>query len=262
HRGFYESDIGQKRFDEFTEDEWKPLMAAAGPVPQEGPAEQAISRMMLFLTQPFRMIRTREWLRNHAMRLFAMLRMEIKDQTESRVSRSTDFAAFEPEDLRQALTGELPAAQLAARVYPIQSGWNADTFLRNRNDRRTPVSVLASARFRQEAPSSKGLGIYPGKVSGQIWKVAEAGTDLQKPDFERVILLTESLDPGWIPYFVQVQGVLAYVGGILSHASIILRESHIPSVTQLPRSHTFETGDWVEIDGRSGEVVLIKKYSD
>ncbi|TAE47599.1 MAG: hypothetical protein EAZ89_17515, partial [Bacteroidetes bacterium] len=33
HRGFYESDIGQKRFDEFTEDEWKPLMAAAGPVP-------------------------------------------------------------------------------------------------------------------------------------------------------------------------------------------------------------------------------------
>jgi pyruvate,water dikinase len=92
-------------------------------------------------------------------------------------------------------------------------------------------------------------------VRGQIWRVDQATLgSLQKPPFAQTILLTDSLDPGWIPYFVQVQGVLSHVGGILSHASIILRESHIPAITQLPRQIVLQTGDWVEMDGRTGEV--------
>jgi phosphoenolpyruvate-protein kinase (PTS system EI component) len=57
-----------------------------------------------------------------------------------------------------------------------------------------------------------------------------------------------------MPYFFQVDGVAAYVGGLLSHASIVLRESRLPSVTQLPLQLELRTGDWVEMDGWTGEV--------
>lgn len=68
------------------------------------------------------------------------------------------------------------------------------------------------------------------------------------------ILVADALDPGWVPFFSQVDGVVAYVGGVLSHASIILRESKIPAVTQLPAQVALKTGDWVEMDGQTGRV--------
>ena len=255
HRGFYESDIGQKRFGEFSEMDWEALVPEGRrPAP---PAPKARgSRLLGVLFKPYlRMLHTREWLRNQAMRFFFMLREELQEQTQGRLGAGFDFSRYRPEDLSAALEGRLSREALEALVYPPQTGWDLDTFLWNRYDRRLPLSHLSHLAQPQAAASPLGLGIYPGRVKGQIWRVDQAELDsLQRPPFTQTILLTDSLDPGWIPYFVQVNGVLSHVGGILSHASIILRESHIPAITQLPRQFELETGDWVEMDGRTGEV--------
>lgn len=260
HRGFYESDIGQPRFMEYDEAAWAALL---GPDWAQGESSVQLARRQMprgnFLVRPFvRMIHTREWLRDHAMRYFALLREEIQEATRARFGEDFDFSAYQPEDLLKALEGQIDSDALHAKIYPEPQGWHPDTFLRNRLDRRLPVSYLSNVEKTDAARSERGIGIYPGKVHGQIWRVEQADlSNLQKPDFPTTILLTESLDPGWIPYFVQVEGVVSRVGGILSHASIILRESQIPSITRFEGIDAFATGDWVELNARRGTVKRI-----
>ena len=257
HRGFYESDIGQKRFSEYSPEDWSQLRMAPGEAPgPESPRPRAARRSLFSgVARPFiRMMLTREWLRHHAMRYFALLREEIQEQTRGRFGEDFDFARFRPQDLSRLLEGSISREEIEGIAYGPQAGWEPDTFLRNRDDRRLPIDLLVNGGGRAQ-PREYGLGIYPGQLRGQIWRVRQADLQaMRKPDFPRTILLTESLDPGWIPYFVQVDGVLSHVGGILSHGSIILRESRIPSITQVPRHLSLETGDWVEMDGRTGVV--------
>lgn len=259
HRGFYESDIGQKRFVEYEEADWQALsISQPNAIPlHAGPNLTTGRSWSSFIARPFiRMLHTREWLRHHAMRYFMMLRSEIQEQTEIRLGKDVDFSAFLPEDLQKALAGDLSSQTLKQIRYRPPVGWDLDTFLQNGHDRRMPLSALSY--MQQEDEPTLGLGIYPGTIQGQIWRVNQATLDtLTKPPFAQTILLTESLDPGWIPYFIQVQGVLSYVGGILSHASIILRESRIPAITRVPRTLQFQTGDWVEMDGRTGKIIPI-----
>ncbi|MEL7530689.1 MAG: PEP/pyruvate-binding domain-containing protein [Bacteroidota bacterium] len=245
HRGFYESDLGQARFAELSS---PPAHAKAGSVPRSG--NHKSPWYAFFFAPIISLIHTREWLRHESMRFFFLLRKELLAHSPE----AADFGQYYPEDWQSLLKGANPTIS----TYEAQSGWDLDSFLHNRVGRRLPISSLTHIKSGENV--QEGLGIYPGKVRGQIWKVSQASQgSIEKPDFERSILLTESLDPGWIPYFVQVDGVLSYVGGLLSHASIILRESQKPAITQMPRDWQFETGDWVEMDGKTGEVVLLEK---
>lgn len=254
HRGFYESDLGRKRFWEFDAADWDALFAAdpAPPLPPSRPLPEIVD----YFLRPFnRLVRTREWLRHQAMRFFFLLREEINEAAKSRFGNEFDFSAFPPEALQEAFEQNDPSSLFALTLEP-PSGWNIDTFLSNRDGRRLHVSVLENVK--SQPIGRNGIGIFPGKVRGQIWRVDEAlPASLAKPGFESTILLTDSLDPGWAPFFLQVNGVISHVGGLLSHASILLRESRIPSITQAPRSLDLKTGDWVEMDGRTGVIVRI-----
>ncbi|MCI4669360.1 MAG: PEP-utilizing enzyme [Bacteroidia bacterium] len=257
HRGFYESDIGQRRFREYSEEELKLLSGDMGI--KERTTEPAQKQFFLInlLIKPFlKIMAAREWLRHHAMRYFDILREEITEQLQIRYGKNFDFSVYSNIQLQEMLEGSK-----APGDFPLEnniSGWDMDTFLWNHHDRRLPLSVLVNSRSLEDADHKSGLGIYPGKIKGQIWKVDHAELrGLEIPKFKSIILLTESLDPGWIPFFIKVDGVLSHVGGILSHASIILRESQIPSITRLPRNVAFETGDWVEMDGKTGKVILL-----
>lgn len=263
HRGFYESDIGQRRFAEYQAHDWAQLLPDLPDRPTEHVRTKTQSTtstkrfsLIGLIAKPFLgMIQTREWLRHHAMRYFMMLREEIQEQTKIRLGQEVDFSQYAPNDLQRALAGDLSPQALRQIQYRQPVGWDLDTFLRNGHDRRLPLTTLTYLSAEAKAEAAAGLGIYPGIVIGQVWRVGQADlSTLAKPPFAQTILLTASLDPGWIPYFVQVQGVMSYVGGILSHASIILRESGIPAITRLPQSYQFQTGDWIQMDGQTGEV--------
>jgi pyruvate,water dikinase len=246
HRGFYESDIGQRRFYEYGEEDWAKLK---GKVNTAAPQEAGqTSTLASFLLQPVvQLIHSREWIRNETMKLFWALREELLDHLP--------IAPWElpPEQTLAFLQGKLAAEAVQAYEKPEQSGWDLDTFLANQLGRRLPISQLANV---QEQGSRKtGIGIYPGKIKGQVWRVQSASlAGVQPPDFEHRILVADALDPGWVPYFSQVDGVVAYVGGVLSHASIMLRESRVPAITQLPPHIELRTGDWIMMDGKTGVV--------
>jgi phosphohistidine swiveling domain-containing protein len=252
HRGFYESDLGQKRFSEYKQDEWQRLLPSFGEhqlpadperKPQKTPWWAGLFRGAISL------IHTRELLRAETMRWFADFRHELIKGVQALQGEGLAPFDYPIDDLNRLLSGETTLVQLKQKEYPEQAGWDMDTFIANALERRLPLPT-------SHGPQAQvGIGIYPGVVKGQVWRVSAADFEaFDQPPFTNAILVAEALDPGWIPFFTKVDGVVSYVGGLLSHASIILRESQIPSITQLPRHIELQTGDWIEINGLTGKV--------
>ncbi|MCB0614640.1 MAG: hypothetical protein KDC75_15090, partial [Phaeodactylibacter sp.] len=254
HRGFYESDIGQKRFFEYSEADWQQLLGRQAIAEPELPRRKKANTQWAKLLAPaLRLAHSREWLRNETMKLFWDFRKELLDQT------ALPFWEYRPEALLAYFKGKQAEDTLPKPASNASSGWDMDTFLCNHHGRRLPLNLLANVS-EQRTQQSTGIGIYPGKVEGYVWRVQSATLDsLQPPNLTPVILVADALDPGWVPYFSRVEGVISYVGGLLSHASIILRESHIPAITQLPGHIELNDGDWIEMDGQTGEVTVLSE---
>ncbi len=252
HRGMYESDIGQPRFHELPPGEWARWMES-GPKAGTQPAEGQLNRVFRFLLAPvIRLIHRREWLRHESMRLFDHLRQEMQWATARHVGPSVPWWAYRTDDLIALFSGESPGTA-SPPTYPEPSGWDMRSFLADRFGRRRPLPDT-------EGEPSPAIGIYPGRVRGRVWRVEQAdGSQEVKPPPSPRILVADALDPGWIPYFALVDGVISYTGGLLSHASIILRESGIPAITQAPASLALRTGDLIEMDGGSGDIVRLSE---
>ena len=96
-----------------------------------------------------------------------------------------------------------------------------------------------------------GVPCSPGIVTGPV-KVLTA------PDrLDGEILVAERTDPGWVPLYPSISGLLIERGSILSHSAIVAREMGIPTIVGI-RGLTalVKSGDVVTMDGSTGEVRL------
>jgi pyruvate,water dikinase len=141
-----------------------------------------------------------------------------------------------------------------------------------RQRRATPPAVLpieTGARFfgidfsrwmpaRTEQPAGeilKGVGASPGRVSG------EARVILGPDEFGQMrpgeILTAKITTPAWTPLFALAAGIVADVGGPLSHSSIVAREYQIPAVlgTGLA-TERIRSGQRITVDGDQGLVII------
>jgi rifampicin phosphotransferase len=103
----------------------------------------------------------------------------------------------------------------------------------------------------------KGTGCCPGRVKARI-KVVTDPRELTSLNGD--ILITTSTDPGWVTLFPSASGIIVERGSLLSHSAIVSREMGIPcivGVTGLLR--TLKTGDFVEMDGGTGEIKILNK---
>lgn len=254
-RGFYESDIGQPRFYEYTENDWNKLMVNNSEnLPSTLKKRKGNFLIKTLISPVTSLIHAREALRHDTMQYFWLFRKELQTGLNDKLPNSIkQFEALYFEDLFKLV--EQPS-NFTPPEYEPQAGWESDTFLHNRKGRVLPVSILSN--IQQNTPTNNGIGIYPGIVTGKVWRVNAANLNhLEVPHYENIILVADSLDPGWIPFFGKVQGVISYVGGILSHASIILRESAIPAITQIPKAIELNEGDEIEMNGKTGEVRVL-----
>lgn len=257
HRGFYESDIGQTRFSEYNEDDWAVLAFGESRRNLDPPGTMVQRSKSFHWLKPITdLVHAREWLRHVTMYFFWMYRQEMLQNFRHHHGSNFDFSRLTPAALVKAFGGESPERLLdSSREEP--SGWDLNTFLANRRDRRVVWPAWKGGEGRGKP--GEGIGIYPGKVEGIVWRVHQAGDHLHPPQSEEpLILVADALDPGWVPYFNQVDGVVAYVGGLLSHASIMLREAGIPAVTQISEELELQTGDRIFIDGKNGLVGKIR----
>ena len=102
----------------------------------------------------------------------------------------------------------------------------------------------------------KGIGCCPGVVKAK----ARVITDPRNAVIERgEILVALRTDPGWIMLFPSAAGLLVEHGSLLSHSAIVARELGIPAIVSISGlTQWARTGDWLEMDGRTGNVRKIE----
>jgi len=129
--------------------------------------------------------------------------------------------------------------------------------------------VRASDVQRANAPTNgaqpdgdarRGTGCYPGTVRG----IARVVRDPREATLEAgEILVAERTDPGWVMLFPAASGLLVERGSLLSHSAIVARELGLPAVVAIDGLTSWlESGDEVELDGRTGDVRRIKRVRD
>jgi rifampicin phosphotransferase len=86
-------------------------------------------------------------------------------------------------------------------------------------------------------------------------------------DWNRVcrgdILVLSIIDPGMAPLFGVAAGLVAEMGGTLSHGAIIVREYGLPAVANVSGVTTrLKKGDHISLDAERGEIVVQARAGD
>lgn len=98
----------------------------------------------------------------------------------------------------------------------------------------------------------RGTPCCPGVVRGPVKVVREPGDDVR---LDGEILVAGRTDPGWVPLYPSVSGLLIERGSILSHSAIVAREMGLPTIVGVPGLlAALATGQEVEMDGGAGTV--------
>ena len=263
HRGPYESDLAQAR--------WREQPAAvlallrhelAYPIAPKALPPRSLGE---WLTLPFwwiaqRPLRAREGLRDDAMVAFAM----IRELLHGAAARAVERGALRRHDDIWLLSVDEAMALDAGAVY-------GPAFFDARElERQDEAAVMIPTVFRRfdhlrrdrrRTPTSvrdtwQGIGLAPGRVTGRAW-CAEGPTETPPAGWEpqETILIAPAVDAGWALLFRRVGGVVVETGGELSHASIILRELGVPSVTNVRGIMAeLRTGDPLRLDAMRGSI--------
>jgi len=98
----------------------------------------------------------------------------------------------------------------------------------------------------------RGTPCYPGLVEGEVVVLESPGAGAR---LDGDILVAPRTDPGWVPLFPSISGLLVERGSPLSHSAVVAREMGIPTVVGL-RGLTalIKDGDRVRMDGAAGTV--------
>ena len=113
---------------------------------------------------------------------------------------------------------------------------------------------------------AKGLAASPGAASGQIVFTANEAVAWKK-EGKKVVLVREETSPDDIHGMSASQGILTATGGMTSHAAVVGRQMGKPAVVGCGvikvneekkvfsvAGRIFIEGDWISIDGSTGEV--------
>ncbi|CAH1270228.1 Hypp4299 [Branchiostoma lanceolatum] len=109
------------------------------------------------------------------------------------------------------------------------------------------LSVSGSDLMLKGMPVSHGTVTAPARV---VTRLEDAGT-IQAGE----ILIVQSTDIGWSPYFPLLSGLVTELGGLISHGAVVAREYGLPCVVSVKNATAmFQTGDLVLLNGTEGSV--------
>jgi len=118
----------------------------------------------------------------------------------------------------------------------------------------TPVPLSAAADSG-DAVNLHGTPVSRGSATGIAHIVrTEADAARLKPG---EIMVVESTDIGWTPYYSMVSGMVTEIGSALSHGIVVAREYALPAVVNVDGAmNLIHDGDRITIDGNNGCVTI------
>ncbi|HSF43893.1 MAG TPA: PEP-utilizing enzyme [Thermoanaerobaculia bacterium] len=261
HRGPLESDPARPRFAELRALLLADLSRAAVPPAPSGRVPREPSRLL----RPFYWIdEVRERFRDELMRRWQRLRARILAEgarlaAAGELDAPGDVFLLRGEDLEGG--GALSAAVAAARERLARAAALDLPLTASREE--IEGAVVRVERERAEAAGRRvfpGIPLGPAVVEGRAVKAGDLLSLLVSPEAlsPGAILVVPALEPSWAVVFPRVGGVVAEIGGELSHASILLREAGRPAVVNCAGIfRAVATGDRLRLDGARGIVEIL-----
>jgi len=121
------------------------------------------------------------------------------------------------------------------------------------------VPVPLSAKLENEkAIRLNGTPVSRGVASGKarIIRSEKDASLLQQGE----IMVVESTDIGWTPFYNIASGMITEIGSALSHGIVVAREYALPAVVNVTNAlELIKDGDVVTIDGNKGMVLIDRK---
>ena len=117
--------------------------------------------------------------------------------------------------------------------------------------------VVAGTYRRDDVPTGAlvGLPVSAGIVEGRARVILDiAQADVEAGD----ILVTAYTDPSWAPVFVAIKGMVAEVGGLMTHGAVIAREYGLPAVVGVEHAtQLIRDGQRIRVHGTDGYVEIL-----
>jgi pyruvate,water dikinase len=112
-------------------------------------------------------------------------------------------------------------------------------------------------RRREAVETISGTPASPGVVEGTA-RVVLDHVDAHLEDGE--ILIARDTDPAWASLMFLSVGLIADIGGVMSHTAVVARELGIPCVVNTKlATRAVATGDRIRIDGAKGLVEILQR---
>lgn len=198
----------------------------------------------------------RENLKDHGLRALWLLRRVFLELGKRLAARSL---LESPEDVFYV---ELEAAEAAlSEGRDLRSEASRARAERSRAAETPPPRHVIEApgrapRWVHAAPHEQGLiegvGVSSGVARGRA-RVLNSMDEAQRLA-PGEILVARVINAAWTPLFHLAGGIVAEVGGVLSHGAIVAREYGIPAVFGAAGAAGIEDGSWIEVDGDLGVV--------
>jgi pyruvate, orthophosphate dikinase len=154
--------------------------------------------------------------------------------------------------------GTITRDEAVLRITPEQ----VDFFLHPQFDPQMKREAIQMGRLL-----AKGLNVSPGAAVGRIAFDADTAEAWAKKEGRDVIMVRTETKPDDVHGMLAAKGILTSRGGRTSHAALVARQFGKPAVVGVAeleidiaaremsvRGQTFKEGDWISIDGTTGEV--------
>jgi phosphoenolpyruvate synthase/pyruvate phosphate dikinase len=190
---------------------------------------------------------------------WSLIALETHWRSTERLSQPGDLFFLTFDEIEHLVTGTKPELrqQIPHLIQQRRSQLESDRQL------IPPRLVYGNTPARGEemnlnpnARQLQGIGASPGQIEGQVkvLRSLQSSTGISK----QTILVVPYTDSGWAPLLAQAGGLVAEVGGQLSHGAIVAREYGIPAVMDVHQAtQRFQDGQRVRIDGQRGIVELL-----
>ena len=117
--------------------------------------------------------------------------------------------------------------------------------------------IIAGEYKRENLPAEAivGLAVSSGVIEGRARVILNMeDADLEDGD----ILVTSFTDPSWTPLFVSIKGLVAEVGGLMTHGAVIAREYGLPAVVGVENAtRLIKDGQRIRVNGTDGYVEIL-----
>ena len=102
-----------------------------------------------------------------------------------------------------------------------------------------------------------GTPCSPGEIEGEVRVILHPSEGLS---LDGQILVAKSTDPGWVPIFPSISGLIIERGSVLSHSAVVAREMSIPTVVGVRGiASELKSGQRVALDGSKGTIRMIEE---